>query len=373
MNDKTKSDKTRTEKTEPGKDPVRKWTKIVLGASVLLMLLYVLADRVTPYTSQARVNALVVPITAEVSGTVTDVAVSSNQAVSAGDLLFQIEQERYELAVETAEAGLETARQSTRSSTANVDAAAAKLEIARAGLVSATQDATRLRRIKQEDDGAISDRRIEMSESSLASATGNVAAAESALLAAEEALGETGDDNTMVLQAQAALDQARLNLSYTRVQAPLDGIVTDVRVDRGSFIAAGKAQMTFVATQDVWIQADFTENNLGNIKNGDEVDILFDALPGQIVKGRVRTTGFGVKVDSATLGSLPTIQNDRAWLRDAQRFRVLVDFELPDASDRQGLRVGAQASVVVYTGNNFVMNGLAWLKMRLQSVLTYLY
>jgi len=362
-----------TDKTQTAKDPVRRWTLIVLGACALLILLYVIADRVTPFTSQARVNALVVPIAAEVSGTVIEVAVNSNQVVASGDLLFLVEPERYELAVETAEAGLESARQATRSSTANVDAAAASLDIAKAGLLSATQDTERLRRIKQEDAGAISDRRLEIAESSLASARANVVAAEAGLVSAREALGDTGDANTKVKQAQAALDQARLDLSRTTVFAPDYGIVTDVQVDKGNFAQAGAPLMTFVATHDVWIQADFTENNLGNIKIGDEVDILFDALPGKIIKGRVRTTGFGVKVDSAPLGSLPTIENDRAWLRDAQRFSVLIDFELPDESNRQGLRVGAQASVVVYTGGSFIMNSLAWIKMRLQSILTYAY
>jgi multidrug resistance efflux pump len=362
-----------TDKTQKEKDPVRKWTLIVLGACVLLILLYVIADRVTPFTSQARVNALVVPIATEVSGTVIEVAVSSNQVVATDELLFRVDPERYELAVETAEAGLESARQATRSSTANVDAAAAQLEIAKAGLLSATQDAERLRRIKQEDAGAISDRRLEIAESSLASARANVVAAEAGVVSARETLGDTGDANTKVKQAQAALDQARLDLSHTTVSAPENGIVTDVQVDRGNFAQAGAPLMTFLATQDVWIQADFTENNLGNIKIGDEVDILFDALPGTIIEGRVRTTGFGVKVDSAPLGSLPTIENDRAWLRDAQRFSVLIDFELPEESDRQGIRIGAQASVVVYTGGSFIMNSLAWVKMRLNSVLTYLY
>jgi len=130
--------------------------------------------------------------------------------------------------------------------------------------------------------------------------------------------------------------------------------------------------MTFLASHDIWVQADFTENNLGNIKPGDDVEIVFDALPGTVVKGSIRTTGFGVNVESAPLGSLPTISNDRQWLRDSQRFSVLVDFELPNAEDRRGIRVGAQASVVVYTSGGFLFNSIAWVKMRLLSILTYI-
>ncbi len=354
-------------------DPVRKWTFITLAACVVLMLFYLVADRVTPYTSQARVNARVVPIAAEVSGIVMDVQVESHRAVAAGELLFQIDQERYVLAVETAQANLEIARQGARASSADVEAAEAGVVSARAGLLSSEQDAVRLRRIKTEDAGAISDRRIERAEASLTASQGNLAAAEANLDRAREALGETGDDNSKVLQAQAALDQAALDLQRTAVAAPSDGIITEVRVDRGNFAQAGAPLMTFLATHDVWIQADFTENNLGNIKTGDPVEIVFDALPGKVVKGRIRTTGFGVNVDSTPLGSLPTIENDRQWLRDAQRFSVFVDFELPSADDRIGVRVGAQASVVVYTGGNWIMNSLAWIKMRLESVLTYAY
>jgi multidrug resistance efflux pump len=354
-------------------DPVRKWTFIVLGACIILMFYYVIADRVTPYTSQARVNALVVPIAAEVSGSVVEVAVDSNSNVLAGALLFAIDSRRYELAVETALANLESARQATRASTADVDTARARVVSAQASLKGSQQDAERLRRIKSQDPGAISDRRIEIAENSLTSAEGNLAAAEAGLQRAIEALGATGDANTRVLQAQAALEQAQLDLSRTRVLAPADGIVTDVRVDRGNFAQAGAPLMTFVANHDVWIQADFTENNLGHIRSGDAVEIVFDALPGSVFKGRVRTTGFGVKVDSAPLGSLPTIDNDRQWLRDAQRFAVRIDFDLPDAADRNAMRVGAQASVIVYTGDGWFLKIIGKIKMRLLSVFTYAY
>ena len=134
-----------TKKQRVPLDPVRKWTFITLAACVVLMFFYLVADRVTPYTSQARVNALVVPIAAEVSGTVTDVQVESNRVVKAGDLLFQVERQRYALAVETALANLESAHQSTRASSADVDAAKARIVSAKAGLWSKEQDAIRLR------------------------------------------------------------------------------------------------------------------------------------------------------------------------------------------------------------------------------------
>ena len=354
------------------KDPVRRWTLIILAVCGVLMVYYIVADRVTPYTTQARVNALVVPIAPEVSGTVTEVAVRSNQLVEAGDPLFKVDPERYKLAVETAKANLQSARQATGASTANIDAAEAQVVSAQANLLRAEQDAVRLRRIKQEDPGAISDRRVEMADASYTAAKASVRAADANLERARQDLGETGEANFRILQAQAGLEQAELDLQRTSVTAPDDGVVTDVRVDRGNFAQAGAPLMTFLASHDIWVQADFTENNLGNIKPGDEVEIVFDALPGRVVKGTIRTTGFGVKVESAPLGSLPTISNDRQWLRDSQRFSVLVDFELPGAEERRGIRVGAQASVVVYTGGGFLFNSIAWLKMRLLSILTYI-
>jgi multidrug resistance efflux pump len=372
-------DETQKQETEAppaeqeGKDPVRKWTLILLGLSAIFLVWYLVSDRITPYTTQARVHAFVVPIAAEISGTVSEVAVVSNQLVKQGDILFRIDKTRYELDVETAEANLEAARQATGASTAAVDAAEAQVEAASAGLVRAQKDADRMMRIRDEDPGAISQRRIDSALATLDVSVAQLAAAEASLEQARQNLGQTGEDNSRILQAQSMLDQAVVNLQRTDVVAPDDGIVTDVRVDRGNFAQAGAPLMTFLATKDVWIQADFTENNLGNIKRGDPVEIVFDALPGTVVKGTVRTTGFGVNVDSAPLGSLPTIDNDRSWLRDAQRFSVLVDFELPSAEDRLGIRIGAQASVRVYTSGNWLFNTIGRIRMWIVSKLTYAY
>jgi multidrug resistance efflux pump len=352
-------------------DPVRKWTLIVLGACVILMFWYLRSDRVTPYTNQARVHALVVPIAAQVSGIVTDVSVSNNEFVAADQELFQIDRNQYLFAVENAKANLQSARQATGASTANVEAARASVGAAQAGLVRAEQDAVRLRRIKEEDPGAISVRRLEQAEAQLMVAQSQLSASQANLEKAIQDLGQAGDENSRILQAQAGLDQAQLDLSRTTVRAPDNGLLTDVRVDRGNFAGAGAPQMTFIAIHNIWVQADFTENNLGHVDPGDKVEIVFDSMPGRVISGRVRGTGFGVALNSAPLGNLPTIDNDRQWLRDAQRFPVLVDFQLDDRDERLGIRVGSQASVIIYSGDNWLFNFVGRIYIRIASLLTY--
>lgn len=316
------------EEVHAAMDPVRKWTFIIMGMVALLLVWHLVADRLTPYTSQARVHALVVPVAAQVSGKVISVAVGNNQKVEAGQELFRIDPESYELAVQVAEA---------------------KLASARASLRKSEKDVTRLKRIKKQDPGAISNRRIDSAEASLDSARGRLDA------------------------AKTNLENAQLNLERTIIRAPEKGVVTDVRINNGGFAAAGAPQMTFIAVHNIWVQADFTENNLGNIRPGNEARIVFDAEPGDVYSGTVREVGFGVAVDSAPPGALPTIQNDRNWLRDAQRFPVLIDFPIPIQDGRTNLRVGSQASVVVLAGDHALLNSLAKLEMWLISLLTYAY
>jgi len=358
---------------KPAMDPVRKWTFIVLGAALILLVWHLISDRITPYTTQAKIHALVVPIAAQVSGNVTEVLVDDNKLVAAGEILFQIDRTQYQLAVETAEANLQTARQATGASSASVDVAEAGVISAEAALLKARQDAERMQRIKEEDPGAISVRRIQSAEATLTVSEGQLRSAEANLERARQDLGESGENNARILQAQAALEQARVNLRHTTVAAPDRGLVTNVRVDRGNFASVGAPQMTFVATHNIWIQAEFTENNLGNIKAGDPVDVAFDALPGRIFSGSIRGISFGVAIDDTPLGSLPTIENDRQFLRDEQRFAVLVDFDITDRADARNLRVGAQASVIVYTGDSWLFNTVGSIYVRVTSVLSYAY
>ena len=357
----------------PAKDPVRKWTFIILALCIVLTSLYLVADRQTPFTSQARVHAFVVPVTPQVSGKVISVEVQNNQQVTAGQVLIRINPTDYELAVIAAEASLQVVRQSIDSGVAGVEAAEAQVEAARSSQWRSEQDAVRMRRIRDEDPGAISQRRIDSAEASFSAAKASLAATVASLESARSALGETGNNNADLQKAQSALDKARVDLDRTVIVAPRDGFVTDMRIDQGSFAAASAPLMTFISTHEVWVRADLTENNLGKVNTGDRVELTFDVQPGKIYKGKIRESGFGVQVDSNALGTLPTIDNQRNWLRDAQRFPVLIDVEPREDFLQMGLRVGSQVSVIVYTGDNWLMNFLGRMYIRAVAVMSYAY
>jgi len=357
----------------PAKDPVRKWTFIIFALCIVLTALYLVADRQTPFTTQARVHAFVIPIAPQVSGNVISVEVQNNDQVSAGQVLMRIDPTDYELAVVNAEAALQVTQQSIDAGVAGVQAAEANVEAAKASMWRSEQDAVRMRRIRDEDPGAISQRRIDQAEASFATAKARVSAVTASLESARSALGEIGENNADLLRAQAALDKARVDLTRTVLIAPRDGLVTGMRIDQGNFAGAGAPLMTFIATHEVWVRADLTENNLGHVRVGNRVELTFDVQPGKIFEGRISETGYGVEVDSNALGTLPTIDNQRNWLRDAQRFPVLIDVETNEDPQQIGWRVGSQVSVIVYTGDNRLMNFLGRIYIRAVAIMSYAY
>ena len=117
-----------------------------------------------------------------------------------------------------------------------------------------------------------------------------------------------------------------------------------------------------------------TENNLGNIKPGDPVDIVLDVMPGEILKGRVRSVAGGVGTGQpAQAGALPKVENSRDWLRQAQRFPVAIEFDPAEREKLRAVRVGGQAEVLVYTGDHGLMNWLGTGFVHLMSMLSYVY
>jgi multidrug resistance efflux pump len=358
---------------QPGKG-TRLGSIIVLALILASLVWYFVSDRLTPYTSQARVQAFVVPVAAEVSGNVLRVYVRNNDEVQPGQRLFDIDPAPYRIALQRSRSDYESVQRSVNASRLAVDAAEAGLRAAAADRVNAEQDSRRLEQIFAEDPGAVSIRRVQSAQSALVKARSQEKAAEADLLGAKEAAGASGADNAQLVSARSAIEKAELDFRRTRVSAPSRGMVTDLRTDVGQFAQAGAPVMTLIAVHDLWISADMTENNLGNINPGDEVAIVLDVLPGKVWKGRVRSVGSGVGAGQpAQPGALPTIENSRDWLRRAQRFPVAVEFAPSERQQLRGVRIGGQAEVLVYTGDHAVMNWLGAVFIRLMSYLSYVY
>lgn len=349
----------------------------VTGILVLIVVLlcgYLVSDRFTPYTSQARVQAFVVPVAAEVTGQIQKVYVRDNQQVAVGDPLFELDPEPYDIALARARSDYDTVLSSVKANNEGIAAAKAGYQAAVAAYENAAKDAQRQERLYREDPGTISVRRLEIAQATRETARSQMTAAAADVRKATEAAGLAGDNNSQLLSARAAVSKAELDRKNTRIIASNRGLVTNLQTDVGEFVGAGAPVMTLVATNDVWISADMTENNLGHVKAGDEVAIVLDSIPGHVFKGEVRSVGYGVSTTSAQpAGALPTIDNNRDWLRQAQRFPVRVAFAKDDLPPPASLRVGGQADVLVYASGSGVLNFFGSLYIRLMSLFSYIY
>lgn len=307
-------------------DPVRFWAGIILGCCVLLFLWHLLSDKYTPYTSNGRVEAFVVPIVPQVSGTLIKVNVINNQFVENEAPLAEIDSSKYELAVRRAQAELQQASQTSEADVAAVTTAQARVTEAEANLRNSEVKGERI--IKLSKQGAASESRADDARTRIEMNKAKLVRARSELKKAKSKLGSVGPDNARVKSALTALETAELDLHRTIIKAPGDGIITNLTVDVGHYATAGSPIMTFIATKDSWVQADMRENSLGHIKNGAPVDLILDSAPGKVFKGEVMSVGYGVSDSSTnTLGGLAKVQTSQGWLREAQRFPVLIRFK----------------------------------------------
>jgi len=312
---------------------------------------------------------LITPVSPRVSGFVTEVNVSLHSRVKAGDILFRLDPRPFEIAIQVAEADIDNAIQSVAASSASVKSSAGKLGVARAQLDRAQRNWDRVQRVMQENEGALSESDKDQSETALLQATEQVASAEAGLERAKQVLGESGSDNPKIRKAVQNLEQARLEMEFSTVLAPTDGVIESFEVDLGYYASAGQPITTLISSSDVWIQANMKENNLSKIKIDDEVEFALDIAPGKIFKGKVRSLGFGVATDQTNKGGLPSISDKKGWLQDPQRFPVIISSNDPGVRDLY--RLGGQVDVVVYTGGGFILNNIASLRLRILSMLSY--
>ena len=352
----------------------RRLTIVVLMLSMAYFVVYVLSDRFTPYTEFGRIDGFVVPVVPQVSGYLTEMNVELHDVVEEGAVLARVNPEPFEIAVRSAQASLEGAGQSVGAQTAGIEAAVGRLGVARAQLDRSERTFQRVERINARNPGALSQADRDRADTSLAQSQSKVISAEADLEKARTQLGPQGADNPAIKAAVAALDKAEFDLAMTTLYAPFRGGIESLRTDVGQFAPAGQPLMTFVSTRDVWVVANMRENNLGNIEVGDRAEVVLDVAPGHVFTARVSSISFGVTYDGAkrSPGELPTAASQQGWLRDPQRFPVILHFDESQTEDVRGFcRVGGQANVVVYTESHATLDAIGRFRIRLASWLSY--
>lgn len=348
-------------------NPLRKVALIIIFLALILFVLSVFMERRTPSSSQAQVQAYVVGIAPEVTGRVIEVGVDDNSLVQPDQILFRIDPTRYQITVDEAEARLASVGQSIGASVANVDAAQARLVEAR-GLRDNKRDifARSETLVKK---GVFTKAKLDDVKAELDQAEATVTRTEADLAKAQQELGPAGQDNPKLKEALATLERAKTDLLRTTVRAPSEGVITNLQLSVGTVVSAGQPAMTFIDVGTVWISAAFKENSLENVAIGNRAEVLFDALPGRLFTAKVESAGLGVSQSNTDPSTgLPTIRNDTGWVPEAQRFPIRLTL---DEGRPKGVRYGAQATVIIYTGDNPVTNAWGSMWIRIMSVLTY--
>lgn len=351
------------------RNPLRRIALIVVLLALALFVLSIFMERRTPSTSQAQVQAYIVGIAPEVTGRVVEVGVADNSRVEADQVLFRIDSERYQLAVDEAEAALASVGQSIGASTASVDAAQAKLVQMQADRDNLRDQYARATELVKR--GVFSRARFDTAKSAYEQAEASVSGAQADLAKAKEQLGPAGNDNPELRAALAGLEKARLDLVRTIVRAPSAGVVTNLQLTIGKVVSAGQPAMTFIDAGTIWISAAFKENSLRRSPSATERKSFSTRFPVDCFQ-RPSSVGFGVSQGSTDPNTgLPTIRSDTGWVQEAQRFPVRLIIDEAQRPKGGGVRYGSQVTVVIYTGDNPVTNAWGSLWIRIMSVLTY--
>ncbi|WP_426269082.1 HlyD family secretion protein [Dyella kyungheensis] len=354
----------------------RRVRRLVLGTLLVLLVMFVyhlVADRITPYTSQATVDTFLVQIAPEVTGPVVSVDVSDNRKVKKGQVLFRIDPLPFQIALRAAQANVALATQAADASVADVRVSEAQLSRQRVDLAASQQLGKIVLDLSAKR--ALSETSAIRARADIAKTRADISRVEAETERARIRMGETGNQNAQVRQALAAVDQAELDLRHSTVAAPSDGVVTNLRLSPGQFASRGQPVLSFVADGPRWISAAMRENQLGHIAPGNRAYVVFDDQPGKVYSAHVDSVGWGIaQGGEAPTGQLPTVTAPSGWLREPQRFpvRIVVDPTTDSAESLPPNRSGAQANVVVLTRDRSLMNPLSRLWIWMVAMLSYL-
>jgi multidrug resistance efflux pump len=349
-------------------------TLIVLAAIVAAAIMY--SDYVTnPWTRDGQVRARVVQVASRVSGPIVQLPIRDNQQVAAGDLLFEIDRRTFEAdlagaqakydktkddlaalaqQVAAAEAGVEQYRSAISQAQSRLDGATAKLEEAEANrersrILFEKENIAKMRLESVERNYLVDLATKEQSDAILLSSKSALLQSEANLAKAKADLGAPGEENARLRAAKAALNNAKLNLDFTRVVATVDGFVTNLELQLGSQVVVNQPTLALIDSSSFWIDAYFRETQIAEIRPGQEAVVTLMSNPDLPLLGTVNSIGRGIAKADGSTGSdlLPNVSPTFEWIRLAQRIPVRI--ELGKLPQDISLRVGATASVMVRT------------------------
>ena len=256
-------------------------------------------------TDDAFIQGHIVSVSARVDGHITKVYITDNQLVEKGDLLFELDPNDYRVSADLAGAVLAAVQAGAEQSLAQVDMAAAEAK-------RTEKDYSRYKKL-YDANGGITEQQVDNTAAARRSAAAQLEAANKQVIATQARASE----------AKAELEQARLNLSYTKIYAPQSGRITNKALEEGEFIRTGQPLMMIVP-REVWVVANFKETKLKNIKVGQPVKIRVDAYPKRKFKGHVDSIQAGT---GAIFSLLPPENATGNYIKVVQRVPVKIVFD----------------------------------------------
>jgi membrane fusion protein (multidrug efflux system) len=325
-----------------------RWPLLIGGPVVVIAVVawVVLTGGRYQSTDDAYVQAARTPISANVSARVIELDVKDNQHVRKGEVLFRLDPRDFKVAEAQAEAALAAARLQVRTERATAGQQDAAIRVAQDAVDYANREYARQQKLAA--GGVASQQQLDQAKSAADEALSRLQVARRQAAAARTAAGgDPGgpvDRHPAVMQAQAALDRAKLQLGYTEIRAPQDGVVTKVeQIQLGSYITAAQPLFWLVSGRP-YVEANFKEDQLARMRAGQPAEIEIDAFGGQKLRGHVASFSPGA---GSTFSILPPQNATGNWVKVVQRLPVRVEF---DQTPPQMAAAGLSAKVEVDTG-----------------------
>ena len=297
-------------------------------------------------TENAYVKADMVAISPEVDGRVIAVGVAENQFVRQGDVLFRLDPEPFQIALDMAEAKMLAVRNDIEGWRAEFRQIEAEIEEARERVQFYAQQAERQRELQGR--GISTEVKLEEAEIDLMGAQQRAAALQEKLRTVLAKLGgdpaSAAELHPMYRQAEAERDMAALNLAHAVVRAPVDGMVSRMRLQPGEWLEEGEAAFSIINPATTWIEANLKETQLEHVEIGQQVEIDADAYPNDLWIGKVASIS---PATGAEFALIPPQNATGNWVKVVQRLPVRIAVE--PAEGQPPLRAGMTVTVSIDT------------------------